>query len=103
MANIDSDNFITSGATKVSGAEAREHEVPLFAKRVVQLPSNQKERWDYGARTDGQPDYWGFAPKGLAEGSDGWIIYKYTYSGSNATEKNIAYGNWTNRASETYE
>jgi hypothetical protein len=46
--------------------------------------------------------YVGYAPKGLAEGTDGWLLQKLTYSGSNVTEINIAYGNWTARAGYSF-
>lgn len=90
-----------NGQLKVSHAEGREHEQALYAKRTTEIPSNQKMRVEYDGSNN--PVYVGFGPKGLAEGTDGWIIQKYTYSGSNPTERNIAYGNWTNRASYTYE
>lgn len=88
------------GQTKVSAAEAKEHEDMLLAKRTVSIPSNMKKRFEYSS---GNCIYAGAAPKGLAEGTDGWMIQKFTYDGSNqCTDIDIAYGNWTNRASYTY-
>lgn len=97
------DAFNLNGQTKVSDAEAREHELALFAKRFTEIPSNMQMLADYDVRTDGQPIYLGFAPRGLAEGADGWLLQKFTYDGSEqCTSRKIAYGDWTNRASETY-
>lgn len=94
---------ILTGQTKVTSAEAIEHETSLKAKRYTEIPTNMQMLADYGARTDGQPVYLGFAPRGLAEGTDGWLLQKFTYDGSDqCTSRKIAYGDWTNRASETY-
>lgn len=91
------------GQTRATDAESREHEQFLFAKRTTEVPSNMQMMADYGARTDGQPEYLGYAPRGLAAGTDGWLLQKYTYDGNDqCTSRQIAYGNWTNRASETY-
>lgn len=101
------DGYTLSGQTKVSDAEHREHESQLLAKRVVDIPNDLQNFLDYSIRTDSQPVYVGFAPKGLAEGTAGWLLYKFTYESSSdnarLTKKQCAYGNWTNRASETYE
>lgn len=100
--NIGLDQPLT-GHTKISQTEAIENEILIAAKRVTEIPSNQQMLADYVARTDGQPVYLGYAPRSLAEGTDGWLLQKYTYDGSNqCTSRKIAYGNWTNRASETY-
>lgn len=95
------ETHFTTGAIKVSDAEAREHEGALFAKRVMSLPINLQERHEYDGSN--QITYSGYAPKGLAEGSDGWMLFEYTWSGGNMTKKLVAYGNWTNRAAESYE
>lgn len=51
---------------------------------------------------DSQPDYIGLHPENGAatDGTDGvdWKIYKFTYSGANATRIQIAYGAWDDRA-----
>jgi len=90
-----------SGAVKPSSLEQQKYESDLFADRITEIPSNMKARWAYDESNN--CIYGGYAPKGLAEGTDGWLIQKFTWSGSNCTERNIAYGNWTNRASYTYD
>lgn len=92
-----------NGQTRLSAAEAIEHETEIKAKRTIQIPPNQQMRADYDVRTDGQPVYLGFAPRGLAAGTDGWLLYKFTYDGSNqCTLRQVAYDDWTNRATATY-
>ena len=90
------------GELKVSAAEQAEYEPELFAKRIVEVPSNLQFRAAYSA-TDGLPDYTGYAPRGLAEGTDGWMLKKFTYDASRqCTTIQIAYSNWTARAAATY-
>lgn len=94
---------ILTGHTKVTSAEAIEHETSLKAKRFTEIPSNMQMFADYVARIDDQPVYLGFAPRGLEEGTGGWLIQKFTYDGSDrCTSRKIAYGDWTNRATENY-
>lgn len=59
---------------------------------------------DLGARTDGQPDYEGYAPAGTGIASNGWKIYKNTYttisSGDIRTRRQcVLKGIWNDRAS----
>jgi len=62
-----------------------------------------QKRLDYDTRTDSNPVYVGFAPKGLAEGADGWLLYYLEYDTSNRLIKlTVAYGNWTARTSASY-
>lgn len=94
-----------SGAVKPSNIEVDGYEGDLFAHRFCEIPTNLQMRIAYVAAGNGagQAEYVGYAPRGLAEGTDGWVIHKFTYDASDrTTERNIAYGNWTNRASETY-
>jgi len=94
--------IIQEGTTKPSSLEQQVYEPDLFAQRTIEIPSNQKERFEWDANN--RCIYRGAAPKGLAEGSNGWLLIKYTYDANgNLLEKNIAYGNWTNRTSYTYE
>lgn len=96
------DPYTLTGQTKVSDAEYREHESLLSAKRMTEIPTNLQMMAAYSS-TDGLPDYVGYAPKGLTAGTNGWLLQKYTYDASRqCTVRQIAYGNWTNRASETY-
>ena len=94
------DNNPVWGQHKVSGAEAAEHQATIFAKRVCDIPNDLQERHAYDGSN--QVEYSGYAPRGLAEGTDGWMLHKYTWSGGNMTTKQVAFGNWTNRASESY-
>lgn len=97
------DAYQTGGAVKTSEAEAREHEGPIQAKRITEIPSNLQQRIDYDVRTDGQPVYIGFGARGLATSATGWLIQTFTYDGSNnLTLRQIAYDSWDNRASATY-
>lgn len=51
---------------------------------------------------DAAPDYIGLnTAKGAATTSTDWKIYKFTYAAgtSNATQIQLAYGSWDNRAS----
>ena len=94
---------LIAGAVKPDSISVDSYEPDLFAKRVVDIPNNMQKRMDYVARTDSQPVYVGFAPKGLAERIDGWLLYYLEYDGSNRlTKLTVAYGNWTNRATESY-
>lgn len=54
-------------------------------------------------RSDGQPDYIGYASRGVASSQAAWTIHKFTYSGNNMTLRQLAYrAIWDNRATETY-
>lgn len=93
---------ITNGQVRISAAEAIELEVDLKAKRITEIPSNMQMRGAYSS-TDGLPDYLGFAPRGLATNTTGWLLQKFTYDGSRqCTLRQIAYDTWDNRASATY-
>jgi len=91
------------GATKPTSIEVDGYEGLLSANRIVEIPSNMQFRADYGTSTDGLPDYTGYAAKGLAEGTDGWLLKQFTYdSYRQCTQILVAYGNWTNHSSESY-
>lgn len=48
---------------------------------------------------DSQPIYIGLhLTNGASVDDVGWKLYKMTYSGSNTTRIQLAYGTWTNRA-----
>lgn len=90
-----------AGAVKPSSIEYDGYEGDLFAHRFTEVPSNMKMRVAYDG--SGNAQYVGYAPTGLAEGTDGWLLFKYTYDGSNrCTQKDVAYGNWTARTGYTY-
>jgi hypothetical protein len=88
------------GQHKVSGAEAKEHEDLLSAKRSTIIPGQIRPRLDISS---GVLNYVGFGTKGLGEGVDGWIVYKMNYSSGILTGYDVAFGNWTDRASLSYE
>ena len=91
------------GGVLPSKLEQATFEKDLYAGRTTEIPSNLQMMCDYDVRTDGQPVYLGFAPKGLAVGTDGWLLHKFTYDVSNrVTVRQIAYGDWTNRATESF-
>ena len=103
MADPIGSSFVPSGATKVSGVEYDTYEGAVHSIRYMEVPSNMQMDVDYNGLTDGKPLYVGFAPRGLADGTDGWLLHKFTYDGSRqVTKREIAYGNWTGRSSATY-
>jgi hypothetical protein len=88
------------GAVKPDAISVDKYESDLSADRITEIPSNMQMRIDW---TSGNADYVGYAPRGLAAGTDGWLLQKFTYDGSNrCTLRQIGYGNWTNRSSVTY-
>lgn len=97
-----------SGAVRPSSIEQEVYDKNVGALRHTEVPSALKQRLDYVDRTDGQPVYQGFAPTGLAEGTNGWVIYKFTYDESgNMTQRDVAGveedANWTARAGYTFD
>lgn len=89
------------GAIKPSNIEKDVYEQPLFAYRCTDIPHNLQLRQAV-SRGDGQPDYLGYAPRGLASNANGWMLYKFTYTGNIMTLRQTAYGNWDNRTNETF-
>lgn len=50
--------------------------------------------------SDAAPNYIGLNKlKGASDAATDWKIYKFTYSGSDVTRIQLAYGSWTGRAS----
>lgn len=92
------------GAVKPDSISVDSYEPDLFAARVTEIPNNMTKRVDYGERTDSQPIYVGWACKGLAETSDGWLVYKTEFDVSNRIISiKIGYGTWTGRTEITYD
>ena len=60
---------------------------------------NEQSVYDYGARTDGNPVYAGFAKLGVAESVGPWIMIfsKYNVDGTVSKEYRLE-GVWSNRA-----
>ena len=97
------DSFTSEGASSDTATMAREHDDAMYAKRVMDIPHNLQMRLDYSGAPTGQPLYMGYGARALDAGTDGWIIYKFTYDGSdNVTLRQTAYTNWTARAAGTY-
>ena len=69
-----------------------------FIQAYFREAPNRTTKFDYGARTDGQPEYIGHAIKGTATSSIGWVIFKYTYASSsndaNVTQIDSSGGAW---------
>ena len=94
-------NQITQqGAVKPSSLEQQIYEPDLFATRSTEIPSNMQARWVY----DGSNNciYAAYAPKGLAESSDGWLLQKFTWTGVNCTKRQIAYDSFDNYLTASY-
>jgi hypothetical protein len=88
------------GAVKPSSIEKDIHEQELFAQRMVEIPTNMQGRWVY----DGSDNciYAAYAPKGHAESATGWLLQKFTWSGSNCTKREIAYDSYDNYLTASY-
>lgn len=94
-------DFIPSGQHSSSAVENREHESGLYARRVVEIPSNQQMRIAYG--TNGMEEYVGYAPRGIATSAGGWLIHYLEYDVSDRlTSRTIGSGAWDDRATITY-
>ena len=92
------------GNVKPTSIEQAGFEPDLWASRITEIPSNLTKRYDYTGRTDDQPLYVGYGAKGLAEGTDGWLLYKCAYDASQRILSiKIYYGNWTARGTYIYE
>lgn len=97
------------GQIKPSAIEVDAYDQEVFAHRFTQIETNQQGFFDYVGGNS--VIYAGYAAKGLGQsftdpisGVDtGWLLQKFTYDGNgNVLSRQIAYGNWTNRASYTY-
>jgi hypothetical protein len=88
-----------SGATKPTSVEFETFDPTLSASRTTSIPNGMIMRLTY---TGDLPEYIGYAPEGLGEGDNGWLIHKFTYSGDNLTHREVAGvnedANWTARA-----
>ena len=91
---------VYEGNIKPSSIEQATLESDLSSVRTTEIASNQKKRFEYDGSNNAI--YIGYAPKGLAEGTDGWLLWKLTWVGANCTAIDIAYGNWTAHTGYTY-
>lgn len=89
------------GAVKPSSLEVDGYEGTVFAHRHIVIETNQQGQWEYDG--SGNVLYAGYAPRGLATTSSGWLLQKFTVNGSNqVTARQIAYDTWSNRAAASY-
>ena len=88
------------GSVKNSTAERREHEADILAKRMVEIPSNLKMRVIYNDDNTRFID--GYAPRGLGEGEEGWMMRRFNYSNRRVILREIAYGNWSSATGASY-
>ena len=87
------------GGVLPSKLEQATFEKDLYSQRITDIPTNLQMQCDYDVRTDGQPVYLGFAPRGLATTVEGWLIHKFTYDVSDrVVTRTIAYDKWSVRA-----
>lgn len=70
--------------------------------KVDIAPMELKQKFDYTAGPGTSPVYIGHAAAGTATSANKWIIWKYTYSGANPTDRDTAYGSWDDRATLSY-
>lgn len=89
------------GSVKPTSIEVDGYEPLLSAHRLITIESNQQGRFDY--LTGLTVIYAGYAPKGLATSTTGWLLQKFTYdANNNLTLRQIAYDSWDNRATASY-
>lgn len=90
------------GATKPTSIDVDSYENAIYAKRIVEIPSNLQMRIEYGA--NGKSKYAGYAPRGVGEDTEGWLIQYFEYDGSNRiVKRTIGYDSWDNRDGASYE
>jgi hypothetical protein len=57
----------------------------------------ERQAYDLGARTDGQPVYQGYAPIATPTSSPEWVLFFFKYTGDIVTEIYSLKGAWDNR------
>jgi len=91
------------GQTRASIVEQKVYQEALEALRQVQVPTDLQALWDYGVRTDGLPNYAGYAERGIETSASGWLIHHFTYNASgHVTQRAVAYDAWDDRTGATY-
>ena len=98
---IQANNEDLTGNTHPSSAEHAEHDLDVIAKRLVEIPSNLKMRVIYNS--DRTVDIDGYAPRGLDEGTSGWLLRKFSYSNQQIVSRTIAYGAWSLASTYTFQ
>lgn len=76
-----------------------EHQPDVSAKRSMKVPDSLQREIEYSS---GNPIYMGFGAQGIATTNAGWLIHKFTWSGSDMTVRQTAFGAWDSRATLTY-
>ena len=95
------DTIDQRGAVKPSNLEQEVFDTKIGAYKYVEIPSNLQLRRSYNDNSTVQ--YIGYAVKGLAEGTDGWLLQYLEYDDNRRLiKRTIAYGNWTNKTEESY-
>ena len=96
MSDLAGQGLDFEGAIKPSAIEVNGYEKDVFAHRHIEIETNQQGRWEYDG--SGNIIYAGYAARGLASSANGWLLHKFTYTGSNITLRQIAYDSWDNRS-----
>lgn len=91
---------VLDGAVKASNVEQATLEQQLWATRITEIPSNMQGRWVYDSEDN--CIYAAYAPRGLAESADGWLLQKFTWVAGNCTKREIAYNSYSNYLTATY-
>ena len=96
-----------SGAVRPTAIEQEVYQKNLGALRSTEIPCCLIQRVEYDG--SGNAIYVGYAESGTAESALTWLLFKFTYDGSNQMTAKNAYGvldgelaSWTARASYTY-
>lgn len=89
------------GAVKPDSLTVDAYEPLLSAHRLTTIETNQQGMWDYSGGTS--VVYAGYAPRGLATSSTGWLLQFFQYDGNgNVTSRTISYDSWDNRTGASY-
>jgi len=89
------------GEVKPSSIEKLGFDATISATRYTEIPSNLQMRVEYNG--DSTTKYVGYAIRGLAEGTTGWLIHYLQYNASKqVTSRTIAIHDWTDRANGVY-
>jgi hypothetical protein len=88
------------GAVRPDAIAVDSYEHDLSASRIAEIPTNMQARWVYDGSN--QCIYAAYAPRGLAESADGWLLQKFTWVAGNCTKREIAYNSYTNYLTASY-
>lgn len=89
------------GEVKPSSIEKDAFDRTLGSYRMTDVPSNMQIRVAYGSNQEAE--YVGYNDRGVAESTDGWLLYYIEYDSSQrVVKRTIAYDSWDNRESADY-